>query len=129
MTKNFVEIIGFAGQDPKRSGNGNTSRVRLSVATNERWRDESGGKHERTEWHTVIFWNRLADIAGDYVRKGSHILVSGAIKSRQYEDKGVSHTVWEVHARELLLLDPRTSAVDAGDESDETAPAPQAPPA
>jgi single-strand DNA-binding protein len=127
MTKNFVEIIGFAGQDPKRSGNGNTSRVRLSVATNERWRDtDTGEKRERTEWHTVIFWNRLADIAADYVRKGSHILVSGAIKSRQYEDKGVSHTVWEVHARELLLLDPRTSTVD---ESDQAAPAPEAPPA
>ena len=74
MTKNFEEIIGFAGQDPKRSGNGNTSRVRLSVTTNERWRDsDTGEKRERTEWHTVIFWNRLADIAADYVRKGWHL--------------------------------------------------------
>jgi len=130
MTKNFVEIIGFAGHDPKRSGNSDISRVRLSVATNERWRDsQTGEKHERTEWHTVVFWDRLADVAADYVRKGSHILVSGAIKSRQYEDKGVSRTVWEVHARELLLLDPRTSSVDVVDESDEAAPAPEAPPA
>jgi single-strand DNA-binding protein len=107
-----------------------TSRVRLSVASNERWHDkQTGERHERTEWHTVVFWDRLAHIAADYVRKGSHILVSGAIKSRQYEDKGGSKTVWEVHARELLLLDPRTSEVEQVGESDEPAPAPQSAPA
>jgi single-strand DNA-binding protein len=134
MTKNFVEIIGFAGHDPKRSGNSNTARVRISVATNERWRDnDSREMRERTEWHSVIFWDHLADIAADFVRKGSHILVSGSIKSRQYEDKGVTRTVWEIHAREFLLLDSRISTLDESDvsrastvdESDESAPAPQ----
>ena len=134
MTKNFVEIIGFAGHDPKRNGNSNTARVRISVATNERWRDkDSQEMRERTERHTVIFWDHLADIAADFIRKGSHILVSGSIKSRHYEEKGVTRTVWEIHARELLLLDPRISTLDESDasrastvdESDEPAPAPQ----
>src|ERR1019366_2564764 len=76
MTKNFVEIVGFVGQDPKLSGNAGTSRVRLQVATNERWKDSAGQKRERTEWHTIIFWDRLADAAASLVRKGSHILVT-----------------------------------------------------
>jgi single-strand DNA-binding protein len=124
MTKNFVEIIGFAGHDPKRGGNSDTARVRISIATTDRWRTRSGEKQEHTEWHTVIFWDRLADIAADYIRKGSHVLVSGSLKSREYEADGVKHTVWEIHARELLLLDPRTSTVD---ETDEPTAQPQTP--
>jgi single-strand DNA-binding protein len=116
MTKNFVEIIGFAGHDPKRNGNNKTAPVKLSLATTERWRDKTGERQERTEWHTVLFWDRLADVATAYVRKGAHILVSGSLRSRQYEEDGIKHTVWEVHARELLLLDPRTANAD--DESD-----------
>jgi single-strand DNA-binding protein len=112
MTKNFVEIVGFVGQDPKLSGNAGTSRVRLQVATNERWKDSAGQKRERTEWHTIIFWNRLADAAASLVKKGSHILVTGTLKSRQYEREGVTHTVWEIHARELLLLDPRATTAN-----------------
>jgi len=112
MTKNFVEIVGFVGQDPKLSGNAGTSRVRLQVATNERWKDSAGQKCERTEWHTVIFWNRLADVAASLVKKGSHILVTGTLKSRQYESNGITHTVWEIHARELLLLDPRATTAN-----------------
>lgn len=123
MTKNFVEIIGFAGHDPKRTGTIETARVRLSVATTDRWRDDKGERHERTEWHTVILWKRLADVAAEYVRKGSHILVSGALKSRQFEQDGVVNTVWEIHARELLLLDPRAST---SDETDVPAPNPEA---
>lgn len=112
MTKNFVEIVGFVGQAPKLSGTPGIPRVKLRVATTERWRDAGGQKHERTEWHTVIFWDRLADIAAELVKTGSHILVTGTLKSRQYETGGVKHTVWEIHARELLLLDPRTTTAE-----------------
>ena len=121
MTKNFVEIIGFVGHDPKRSGNGDTSRVRLSVATNERWRDsDSGEKRERTEWHTVIFWNRLADIAADYVRKGSHILVSGAIKSRQRDGDrptGKGRRLAKPRVEEIPTLDFRKVARSTRDRA------------
>ena len=117
MTKNFVEIIGFVGQDPKLSGNDATARVRIQVATTDRWRDNAGQKRERTEWHTVIFWDRLADIAADLVKKGAHVLITGALRSRQYESKGAKHTIWEIHARELLLLDPRTSTTDPAEKT------------
>ena len=93
MTKNLVQIIGFAGQDPKRFGNIDSNGVRFSVATTERWRDKDGNKQERTEWHTVVFWNRLADIAADLVHKGSHIFVSGPIRSRSFENKNATRTI------------------------------------
>ena len=118
MTKNFVELIGFAGQEPKRIGSGDTAPVKLSLATNERWKDTSGERQERTEWHTAIFWGRLAEVAAKYIKKGSHVLVTGSLKSRQYEDDdGLRHTVWEIHVRDLLLLDPRTSSMNEADES------------
>jgi single-strand DNA-binding protein len=130
MTKNYAEIIGFVGQDPKVGGSLGNCRVRLSVATTERWRDgRTGEKRERTEWHNVICWDRLADIATEYVRKGAHILVSGSMRSRQYEDNGVKHTVWELHARELLLLDPRATANDEVDEPATPPPPAEATPA
>ena len=121
MTKNNVEIIGFVGQDPKLTSE--NAPTRLSVATTERWRDDSGEKHERTEWHTVLCWKGLGKVARQFVRKGSHILVSGPLHSREYEKDGVTHTVWEITARELLLLDPRSTA---NDEADSPAPAPSA---
>ena len=117
MTKNFVEIVGFVGQDPKVAGTPGIPRVKLQVATTERWRDTDGQKHEHTDWHTVVFWDRLADIAANMVRKGSHILVTGTLKSRQYESKGVKHTVWEIYARELLLLDPKTATAAPADDN------------
>jgi single-strand DNA-binding protein len=109
---------GIAGQNPKRIGNNKTAPVRLSVATTERWRDEAGKKVERTEWHTVLFWNRVGEVALQFVKKGSHILVTGSLKSRQYEVEGSRCTVWEIHARDLLLLDSSTARVH--DDADHT---------
>ena len=127
MTKNFVELVGFAGQTPKRNGTNDTAPVKLSVATTDRWRDASGERQERTEWHTVLFWGRLAEVAANYIKKGSHVLVTGSLRSRQYQDNdGQRHTVWEIHARELLLLDPRTSKVNTSDEPEPEAKPPTA---
>ena len=117
MTKNHIELIGFAGQAPKRTGTGDKAPVKLSLATTDRWRDASGEKQERTEWHTLLFWGRLAAVATKYIKKGSHVLVTGSLRSRQFEDdEGRRHTVWEIHARELLLLDSRASTGDTTDE-------------
>ncbi len=122
MTKNFVQLIGFAGQAPKRIGSGETAPVKLSLATTERWKDSSGERQERTEWHTVIFWNRLAELASNHIKKGSHVLVSGSLRSRQFEDDDSQRrTVWEVQARELLFLDPKSSA---GNDNNESTPEP-----
>jgi len=117
MTKNFVEIIGFAGQPPIRNGKNKSAPVKLSVATTERWRDEAGKKVERTEWHTVLFWGRVGEVALQFVKKGSHILVTGSLKSRQYEVEDKLCTVWEIHARDLLLLDSAARATDEAETS------------
>ena len=95
------------------------------MATTDRWRDASGARQERTEWHTVLFWGRLAEVAANYIKKGSHVVVTGSLRSHQYEyNDGQPHTVWEIHARELLLLDPRTSKMTAADQP-EAEPSPQ----
>lgn len=106
MSKSFVVIVGFAGNAPERIGIGRAAPAKLSVATTERWKDSAGRSCERTDWHAVFFWNHLAEIALASVHKGSHIMVCGSLRSRHYEDDERMTTVWEVHARELVLLDP-----------------------
>ena len=109
MSKNNVEIFDSVGKDPKVTGHEPNGRIHLSVATNERCTDtRSGATKERTEWHSVICVGRLASLAARYVRKGSHVLVSGSLQSRKYDDtSGINRTAWDIHADELLLLDPR----------------------
>lgn len=123
MTKSYVEIVGFAGHDPQRIGIGKAAPVKLSLATTQRWKDNSGQPRERTDWHSVFFWDRVAERALTHVRKGSPVLVSGTLTSRQYESKsGEVHTVWEVHAREFFVLAPCTASA-AGDTA-ESEPSP-----
>ncbi len=123
MNKSYVEITGRAGQEPQRIGIGKAAPVKLSVATTQRWRDSSGKPQERTDWHSVFFWERVAESAMAYVRKGSPVLVSGTLTSRQYETKdGDLHTVWEIHARELLVLALSTASADS--ETADAAPSP-----
>lgn len=107
MYKNRIEVIGYVGQDAevKATSNGRTF-TRISVATSERWKDRDGNRQERTEWHTVTFWGQLAKFAGEYVKKGRHVLIGGPLRSREYEDRdGIRGKVWEIAADELLLLD------------------------
>ncbi len=122
MTRTYVEIIGFAGHDPQRIGIGNAAPVKLSLATTQRWKDNSGKPQERTDWHSVFFWDRMAERALAHIHKGSPVLVSGTLRSRQYETKdGAVRTVWEIHARELLLLAPLAVTADV-DKAESTPP-------
>ena len=103
---NKVTLIGNLGADPsfKRFNNGG-SVTNISLATSEVWKRD-GETHERTEWHNVVFHNGLADIANQYLKKGSRIYLEGSIRSRKYEDKdSKERTVYEVHAYEMNLLD------------------------
>ncbi len=118
MTKAYVEIIGIAGNDPQRIGIGKAAPVKLSLATTERWKDTAGNPQERTDWHSAFFLDHLAERALAHIRRGSPVLVSGTLTSRQYESKdGELHTVWEIHARELLVLAPCTASA-AGDTAE-----------
>lgn len=115
---NRVELLGNLGRDPeiKHTPSG-TPVGRLSLATNERYKDKSGNWQDRTEWHTVIVWSRLAEIAGEYLKKGSKILIVGSLKTRSWDDNGSKRYATEVTAQDLIMLDAKRAEDKAGDQS------------
>lgn len=109
MYKNHVELIGFLGQDPelKSSANGRAF-TRLSLATTERWKDKEGEYQERTEWHTVFCWGKRAEAAARLLKKGSHVLVEGQLRSRPVtnEETGEVTIRWAIQANAFIPLRP-----------------------
>lgn len=106
---NRVIILGNVGKDPETrympSGDAVTN---LSVATSENWKDKDGNKQEHTEWHRIAFFGKLAEIAGEYVKKGSPVYVEGRLKTRKWQDKdGSDRYSTEVVAERLQLLGKR----------------------
>lgn len=96
---NKVMILGHLGQDPEVRYMPNGGAVaNLSVATSEQWRDkQTGEQKEQTEWHRVVIFNKLAEIAGEYLKKGSHVYIEGILRHRKWVDKeGVEHYTTEV---------------------------------
>lgn len=114
---NKAIIIGNLGRDPEvRATQGGTAVCNFSVATSERWNDKATGeKKEQTEWHKVTCFGRLAEIAGEYLRKGSKVYIEGSLRTRQYEKDGVTHYSTEINARELQMLGGRESVGDAAE--------------
>lgn len=115
---NKVIIVGNCGQDPETrfmpSGGAVTN---LSIATSESWKDKnSGDQQERTEWHRVVFFNRLAEIAGEYVKKGSKLYVEGSLRTRKWQGQdGQDRYTTEVVASEMQMLDSRGGQQGGGD--------------
>jgi len=109
VSVNKVTLIGWLGQDPElRHTADGTSVCNLSIATSETWKDQKGNEQKRTEWHRVVFWRRLAEIASQYLKKGSQVYVEGKIQSREYEDTtnpGTKRKAYEVIAHDLRMLD------------------------
>lgn len=128
---NIVIVMGNVGVDPEvrytPSGYAVTS---LSIATSESWKDkQSGEMQERTEWHRVVFYNKLAEIVGQYVKKGSKIYVKGSLKTRKWQDQsGQDRYTTEINAEDMQMLDKK-GEVDldsvAHYEQKNPAPAPQ----
>ena len=119
-----IQLIGNLGQDPERKESSDgTHYVRAQIATHERWKDDEGRARVRTDWHTVFFWGRLADIAGKYLKKGSYVSVDGTLRRREYKDtNGVIHRVWEIRAQGLGLLDRMEKGEDGAPETPAVAP-------
>jgi len=119
---NKALIIGNLGQDPDIKYTQSGSPVaNLSVATSERWKDKNTGEQkEQTEWHRVVVFGRLAEIAEQYLKKGSKIFIEGKIQTRDWEDaEGNKRYTTEVVAREMTMLDSRSSmGSDAPSSSD-----------
>ena len=88
MSLNKVLLIGNVGKDPEiRHLQGGASVATITLATSERYKDRNGESRELTEWHTIIAWRQLADLAENYIRKGSQIFVEGRIRSRSWDDQ------------------------------------------
>lgn len=124
---NKIILIGNAGRDPEVRTFPNGGQVcNVSIATTEKWKDKiSGETREATEWHNLVFAERLAEIAGQYIRKGTQIYVEGQVRSRKYQDKdGVERTAYEVRVRELKLLGGTPQQSESSRPMSQRAPAP-----
>ena len=117
---NKVIIVGNVGRDPElRSTQGGQAVATFSVATSERFKDKEGQPQERTEWHRVVAWGRLAEICGEYLRKGKQVYVEGRLQTRDWEDKdGHKRYTTEVVANVMQMLGRRGE--DGGSYSDDT---------
>ena len=105
---NKVLLIGRLGQDPEIKDAGGTSVANFSIATNENWTDKSGEKQERTEWHNIVAWDKLADLAVNYLHKGSNIYCEGKLQTRSWESQeGEKKYRTEVIINQLQFLDKR----------------------
>ena len=111
---NKVILVGNCGQDPETRVIPSTgaSVTNLSVATSESWKDKvTGDQQERTEWHRVVFFNRLAEIAGEYVRKGSKLYIEGSLRTRKWQGQdGQDRYTTEMVGSEMQMLDSRGSS-------------------
>jgi len=107
---NKVILLGNLGKDPevKYTPSG-TPVAKITVATNERFKDKDGQWQDRTEWHNVVLWQRLAEIAGEYLKKGGKVYVEGKLQTRSWEDKqsGQKKYMTEIVANDLVLLGGR----------------------
>lgn len=109
---NKVILIGRMGKDPEVRYMPNGEAVcNFSVATSESWKDQNGQSQERTEWHNITMYRKLAEIAGQYLKKGSQVYLEGKIQSRKYTDKnGAERTVYDIIANEMKMLGGNTQA-------------------
>ena len=119
---NKVILVGNLGNDPEtRYTQAGAAITNISVATSETWKDKQTGQpQERTEWHRVVFFNRLAEIAGEYLRKGSKVYVEGALRTRKWQDKeGQDRYSTEIVANEMQMLDSRGGGQGGGNAAPE----------
>ncbi len=114
---NKVILVGNLGRDPEtRAMPSGASVCNLNIATSESWKDrQSGEQQERTEWHRVVMFNRLAEIAAEYLHKGSQVYIEGSLRTRKWQDKqGVERYTTEIVANEMQMLGGRGGGAAAG---------------
>lgn len=122
---NKVILVGNLGKDPEvRNMPSGDAIANINLATTDSWKDKNGEKQERTEWHRVAFFGKLADVAGEYLRKGSQIYVEGRLQTRKWQDKdGQDRYTTEIVADRMQMLGGRNSNAGSG-ESAPSAPKP-----
>lgn len=125
---NKVILVGNLGRDPEvRYTPDNAAITNISIATTDTWRDKNGDKQERTEWHRVAFFGKLAEIAGEYLKKGSQVYVEGRLQTRKWQDKeGQDRYTTEIVADRMQMLGSR-SGMGMADSADMDGPPPSRP--
>jgi len=125
MSLNKVILIGRLGRDPETRYMPNGDAVcNFSIATDESWKDQSGQKKERTEWHNITMYRKLAEIAAQYLKKGSQVYIEGRIQSRKYTGKdGIERTAYDIIASEMKMLGRKN---ESGATQADTPPPPTA---
>ena len=116
---NKALLIGNLGADPEIRTTGSGTRVaQFSVATSRSWTNQGGEQQEKTEWHRVVAWARLADVVERFLKKGDRVYIEGEIQYRSYEDKdGVTKYSTEINAREMIMLGGRESGGYGGESA------------
>ena len=111
MSVNKAILVGHLGKDPEvRYMPSGEAVANVTLATSETWKDKNGEKQEKTEWHNIVFFKRLAEIAGEYLKKGSQIYVEGRITTEKWQDKeGKDRYTTKIVANEMKMLDRKSS--------------------
>ncbi len=122
---NKVILIGNLGKDPEVSYLASGVPVaKFSMATSERWKDTDGNFQEKTEWHNIVAWRKLAEICGQYLKKGGKIYLEGKLQTRSWDDKntGVKKYMTEIVADDLIMLDSKGQGTDNAHDSSPAVP-------
>jgi single-strand DNA-binding protein len=121
---NKIMIIGNLGSDPElRYTQSGTPVVSFRVATTEKWKDKGGQMQEQTEWHTCQAWSKLAEICGNYLKKGSKVYIEGSVHTRKWQDQsGNDRYSTEVKVKEMKMLDGKKDGQQSGGEWSSQAP-------
>jgi single-strand DNA-binding protein len=116
MSVNKVILVGRLGRDPEtRYTSGGQAVANFSVATDESYKDRNGERQKRTEWHKIVVWGKQAEIAQQYLKKGSLVFIEGRIQSREWQDKeGQKRTSFEIVANNFRMLGGRSEGMAAG---------------
>jgi single-strand DNA-binding protein len=132
MSVNKVILVGRLGKDPEtRYMTSGEAVTNVTLATSENWKDKSGEKQEKTEWHNLVFYRRLAEVAGEYLKKGSQVYVEGKIQTRKWQDKatGADRYTTEIIVNEMQMLGSKTGGAGSFEVvENQSAPAPRSAP-
>ncbi len=130
MSVNKVILVGRLGKDPETRYMTNGEAVtNATLATSETWKDKAGEKQEKTEWHSLVFYHRLAEVAGEYLKKGSQVYIEGKIQTRKWQDKeGKDRYTTEIIVNEMQMLGSRQQGGDH-EQAEPSRSAPAAKPA
>ena len=121
---NKAILIGNLGKDPElRYTSAGVAVATFGVATNESWKGQDGNVQERTQWHNIVAWRKLAEICSEYLKKGSRLYLEGRIQYRNYDDKnGVKRYVTEIVLDQMVMLDSRGAGASSASSSEADAP-------